>query len=430
MLNFLERWRMNKDLKNSENFCVAPWMHLHVINDGRAFACCQTPLRNENSFGNVKHQSLQDVMNSERAKTMRKDMLDGKPLPKACERCASKQQHGLNTMRTGLNDKWYNKVSDLIATTADDGSIPELQLKYWDFRFSNYCNLACTTCSPLFSTQWSKDWKQLHPNSSHYDTRLIDLKEANIFWNDIEHNLDAMSEIHFAGGEPLIMPEHWKILDLLDEKKKYDVELRYSTNGTTLGTSKQNILEYWKKFNYVHLSLSIDGAGDAFEHIRYKGKWKETLDNLKKIRASGAADYWFHPTVSILNIFRLTELHETLHNEDLMPLGRIHKNRAFNLENYWVDRFHLNPLFTPEYYSITILPPHLKDRAAEEISAYGKRMEAEHGIPYHGWQNIIDFMYQADNSHLFEQFVRKSKELDNVRGTDIFKINPELQSGS
>ena len=147
---------MNDDLKNSPGFCVAPWMHLHVINDGRSFACCQTPLREENSFGNVKHEKLIDIVNSPRAKKMRKDMLDGKPLPSACERCVSKQQNNLNTMRTGLNSKWFDETKDLIAITAEDGTLSELQLKYWDFRFSNYCNLACTTCSPLFSTQWSK----------------------------------------------------------------------------------------------------------------------------------------------------------------------------------------------------------------------------------------------------------------------------------
>jgi MoaA/NifB/PqqE/SkfB family radical SAM enzyme len=65
---------MSDELKNSPNFCVAPWMHLHVINDGRAFACCQTPLRDDNSFGNVKHQHLIDVVNSDKAKKMRKDI--------------------------------------------------------------------------------------------------------------------------------------------------------------------------------------------------------------------------------------------------------------------------------------------------------------------------------------------------------------------
>lgn len=417
---------MNKKL---DNFCVAPWMHLHVINDGRSFACCQTPLRDENSFGNVKEQRLIEIVNSDKAKQMRKNMLEGNPLPPACERCSSKEKVGLNSMRTGLNDKWYDEIKTLIDNTASDGAIPELQLKYWDFRFSNYCNLACTTCSPLFSTQWASDWIKLHPGYDKYsETRLIDLEKASLFWEDIEKNLDHMKEIHFAGGEPLMMPEHWKILKLLDEKQKYDIDLRYSTNGTTLGRDKDDVISYWKKFKYVHLSLSIDGEGEAFEYIRYKGKWKTTFENLKRIRESGAVDYWFHPTVSILNIFRLTELHEVLHKADLMPLKSIHKNRGFNLENYWVDRFHLNPLFTPDYYSITVLPAHLKEQAADKITKYGKKLELDTGIPFSGWQNIIDFMYSEDRSILFNKFKWKSQQLDNIRSNDVFRFNPEINN--
>jgi radical SAM protein with 4Fe4S-binding SPASM domain len=417
-----------KELKNFDNFCVAPWMHLHVINDGKAFACCQTPLREENSFGNVKEHRLIEIVNSDRAKEMRKDMIQGRSLPQSCERCTSKESVGLNSMRTGFNSKWYDTVKDSINSTSNDGTISKLQLKYWDFRFSNYCNLACVTCSPLFSTQWSDEWIKLHPEAVKYsETRLIDLEKANIFWEDIAQNLDYMKEIHFAGGEPLMMPEHWKILKLLDERKKYDVELRYSTNGTTLGRDKDDVLSYWKKFRYVHLSLSIDGEGDAFEYIRYKGKWKSTFANLKRIRESGVVDYWFHPTVSILNIFRLTELHEVLHKADLMPLKSIHKHTGFNIENYWVDRFHLNPLFTPDYYSITVLPASLKEQAADKITKYGKKLEADTGIPFSGWQNIIDFMYREDNSVLYDNFVWRSKQIDNIRNNNIFKINPELK---
>jgi radical SAM protein with 4Fe4S-binding SPASM domain len=417
-----------KKLENLDNFCTAPWMHLHVINDGRAFACCQTPLRDEHSFGNVKTQKFIEIVNSDQAKLMRKNMLEGKPLPSACDRCTSKEAVGLNSMRTGFNDRWYDEVKDSINSTSNDGTLSKLQLKYWDFRFSNYCNLACVTCSPLFSTQWSDDWVKLHPEVDKYsETRLIDLEKANIFWEDIAQNLDDMKEIHFAGGEPLMMPEHWRILKLLDEKQKYDVDLKYSTNGTTLGRDKDNVLNYWKKFNYVHLSLSIDGEGDAFEYIRYKGKWKSTFDNLKRIRESGAVDYWFHPTVSILNIFRLTELHEVLHKADLMPLKPIHKNRDFSLENYWVDRFHLNPLFTPGYYSITVLPALLKEQAADKITKYGKKLEADTGIPFSGWQNLIDFMYSEDRSAWFNKFKWSSHQIDDIRGNDVFRFNPELR---
>jgi radical SAM protein with 4Fe4S-binding SPASM domain len=420
---------MSKDLKTSPNFCVAPWMHLHVIPDGRAFACCQTPILDENSFGNVKTENILDIVNSPIAKKMRKDMLDDKPLPEACHRCKDKQSHNLNTMRTGLNNRWFDETYDIIQKTENDGTIPEVKLKYWDFRFSNYCNLACTTCSPLFSTSWASDWIKLYPTWDHSETKLKDLDDAGLFWEYIEENLESIKEIYFAGGEPLMMPEHWKLLDMLDQKKKYDLTLKYSTNVTTLGKEKQDILAKWKNFNYVHLSLSVDGYGESFEYIRYKGKWNLVLENLKRIRNSGVVDYWIHPTVSILNIFRLTELHDVLHREDIIPLRQIHKKRGFNIENYWVDRFHLNPLFTPAYSSITVLPHNLKDRVADKISTYGNMMLKQHRIPFTGWQNIIDFMYQQDNSHLWDQFLSETIKLDKIRETDIFKINPELKDG-
>jgi hypothetical protein len=110
-----------------------------------------------------------------------------------------------------------------------------------------------------------------------------------------------------------------------------------------------------------------------------------------------------------------------------MPLKSIHKHTGFNIENYWVDRFHLNPLFTPDYYSITVLPASLKEQAADKITKYGKKLEADTGIPFSGWQNIIDFMYREDNSVLYDNFVWRSKQIDNIRNNNIFKINPELK---
>jgi radical SAM protein with 4Fe4S-binding SPASM domain len=415
---------MTRDYKNESTFCSALWSHLHVINDGRAYACCQTPLKSEYSFGNVKEQSFLEIMNSDSAKKMRKDMLDGKPLPEQCHRCIDKGDHGLNTMRAGMNSQWYDAVADLVQSTQPDGTISEARLLYWDFRFSNECNLACVTCAPLFSTSWSKDWKVLHPNDET-ELGLISLEKSSLFWEEIERNLSSMQQIHFAGGEPLIMPEHWNILQLLDEKGRHNVRLRYSTNGTTLGKEKYNVLDYWKKFKDVHLSLSIDGVGDAFEYIRYRGNWNKTFENIKRIRASRSADYWIHPTVSILNIFRLTELHNTLHSNDLIPLTDI-RGREINIENYWSDRFHLNPLFVPSEYSITVMPKLLKDRCAEKIHIYGMKLQSDWGIPYSGWSSIIDFMYSSDNSHLMDNFKNKINRLDNIRNQNFYAVNPEF----
>lgn len=397
----------------NNSFCSAPWMHLHVINDGRAYPCCMTPLEDKYQLGNVKEQSLFEIMNSDRAKKMRVDMQNG-ILPESCMRCKSKEDAGMPSMRTGMVDRWLPEIQDLVDNTEFDGTINELRLKYWDFRFSNYCNLSCRTCSPIFSTSWAADYKAV--NGVDMGPALIDLKDAPVFWEDIEKHIDSVQEIHFAGGEPVLMEEHWRLLDILLEKGLTNVKLKYSTNATVLTYKKRNILDVWKQFKYVHLSLSIDGEGDTFEVVRNRGKWKQTEDNLIAISKS-KVDYWVHPTVSILNIYRIPELHNRL-----LEIGVLNPER----QNYWVTQFHINPLFIPQYYSITSLPGHHKQAVKEMLESYGKEMSIKHNIPFSGWQSIIDFMYSSDTSHQWKHFLKSTKVLDELRGQDLFRINPEF----
>jgi sulfatase maturation enzyme AslB (radical SAM superfamily) len=256
-----------------------------------------TPIDNQSTLGNVNNNSLFEIMNSDKAKSMRKGMLEGKPLPSSCSRCVSKEKSGMGSMRIGMNDHWFDEVEDLVENTNEDGSIDELRLLYWDFRFSNYCNLACRTCSPLFSTAWTKDFVQVFGDKSEH-LGLINLDGANTFWDNIEETIHTAKEIHFAGGEPLIMPEHWKLIEMLEERNLYDVKLKYSTNATMLENKGRNIIDIWKKFKHVHLSLSIDGTGDLFELVRHNGKWAKTRENLIKINEAGI-DFWLHPTISI-----------------------------------------------------------------------------------------------------------------------------------
>ena len=165
---FSIRPKKEKILIHNKSFCVAPWMHLHIINDGRVFPCCLTPLEDENSFGNVNEEKLINIINSKKAKQMRRHMLNGINLPSSCSSCVSKEKYNLDSMRIGFNDRWLEETMPLIESTRRDGYITDLKLKYWDFRFSNYCNLACTTCGPLFSTQWGPDWEKLNSEKEKY----------------------------------------------------------------------------------------------------------------------------------------------------------------------------------------------------------------------------------------------------------------------
>ena len=416
-----------KELKQSPHFCSALWMHLHVINDGRTYPCCMTPIENDTSLGNVNNNTLFEIMNSDKAKLMRKDMIEGNPLPHSCNRCVQKENSGFGSMRIGMNDHWFDEIQDMVAETKPDGSIDELRLLYWDFRFSNYCNLACRTCSPLFSTSWTNDFIKVFGDKTEH-LGLINLDDADIFWKNIEETIHTAKEIHFAGGEPLIMPEHWKLIEMLEKRELFDVKLKYSTNATMLENKGRNIIDIWKKFKHVHLSLSIDGIGENFEMVRHNGKWAKTRENLIKINEAGL-DFWIHPTVSILNIFRITEMHKEFFDMGLIPIKKkAHEIYNFNPDHYFVSRFHINPCFYPLHYALETLPQELKQQATDKITEYGKMMEAEHGIPFAGWQSLIDIMNKTQgHSHNFGEFVSITKRLDILRNQDFLRLNPEFK---
>lgn len=418
-----------KSYKHQKTFCSALWMHLHVINDGRAFPCCMTPIEDEHSLGNVKAEPLLELMNSEKAKDMRKNMLKGNPLPDSCDRCVQREKSGFGSMRIGMNDQWYDTIEDLIDETEEDGTINEVRLKYWDFRFSNYCNFACRTCSPLFSSKWSKDYTKVYgENATNEHLGLINLDTAYMFWDELDEHIDEAQMMHFAGGEPVIMPEHWKLIETLNEKEHYDVFMKYSTNASKLSYKGEDMIKVWQKFNKVHLSLSIDGVGDVFNLVRHGGDWDVVKSNLERIR-DAEIDYWIHPTISMLNIFRTTELHETLFNMNMIPNKPLpHQKNPYSVDHYFTSRFHINPVSYPDHYSIRVMPKELKDKARDQILEYGERMNKKHGIPMSGWESLIDFMYSQEyNENEFNEFVELTKDVDQVRNQNFLKLNPEFK---
>lgn len=418
---------MKQGIENSKNFCAAPWMHLHIINDGRAYPCCMTEITDEYSVGNIKTEALSEVMNSTKMKSMRKGMIEGLPLPNSCERCKGREDAGFTSMRIGMNANWYNQVHDLVQKTSEDGAIDEVRLLYWDVRFSNYCNLACRTCSPIFSTSWAQDYIRLRAHDDKVETGLINLDNVPEFWSDLDKNLSIAQEIHFAGGEPLLMPEHWKLVEFLEKNEKFDTKLKYSTNATKLQIGNRNILDVWKKFNNVHLSLSIDGIGDMFELTRHKGSWETTKQNLLAIRDSNV-EYWIHPTVSILNILDIVELHEELFKLEIIPNYQREAESdisGYAAEDYFIKRFHINPCITPDIYSITNIPEDIKKLAEDKIRIYAQKCESEYGIPTSGWESLINIMNsQPCDMEVFKRFVTTTKKLDKLRKQDFSKVQP------
>ena len=72
-----------EESKNSKNFCVLPWIHMHVWPNGKTFPCCLTPYSEDIGDAN---SGLKAVWNGDKMKQLRLNMLEDKPSV-GCQRC-------------------------------------------------------------------------------------------------------------------------------------------------------------------------------------------------------------------------------------------------------------------------------------------------------------------------------------------------------
>jgi hypothetical protein len=88
--------------------------------------------------------------------------------------------------------------------------------------------MKCRSCGPECSSQWAQEfidtkgkekWDQYFPDRKV----IINNNDDQKFMIKLKPYLADVTEVYFAGGEPLLMPEHWQTLDLLVENKRFDV---------------------------------------------------------------------------------------------------------------------------------------------------------------------------------------------------------------
>jgi hypothetical protein len=301
----------------------------------------------------------------------------------------------------------------LIENTNEDGSIDDFKMRYLDIRFSNLCNMKCRTCGPELSSSWYDDQIKLFPQ---YDRpKFIDLKTNPNFMDDLKPHLDTIEEVYFAGGEALITPQHYEILDYWLETGKTNVKLRYTSNFSGLKYKDKSILDYWKCFKDVRVAASLDTFGQKAEYARKGTDWERIVAN-RKTMIEQCPDVYFEitPTVSIFSVHSLYEFHRSWVEEGLLDINNIR----------------VNILTHPRYFSITILPEEYKQRLRGLYNVYIQWLKDNKAQPHviHAVNGIVDYMNSADHSNLIDDFKMQIKTIDDVRNEHFFEIYPELEN--
>ena len=395
-------------LIKSDQFCMIPWIHMHGFPDGRAYPCCLS--EPQHPIGDLKKNTMREIWNQDPLKQMRVNMLNNKPC-KECTKCYEQEKSNLFSIRESSN-KNFGHLVKLVDDTKPDGTQEDFKLRYYDIRFSNLCNFACRTCGSIFSSNWFKDekaagWDPQHPMVMYAG------KDEHDMWEQMQEHIPHLEQIYWAGGEPLIMKEHWKVLDELVKRKMFHVRLIYNTNFSELKFKGRDVLEMWKLFDCVSVGASLDGNYERGEYIRKGQNWKETVENRERmLKICPNVDFYVSSTVSMMNVLHITDFHK-----EWVELGLLRP----------MD-WNINILQHPFRYRVDVLPQHLKEQAKAKLEEHIKWLEPLDTLSRatSGYKGIINFMMQQDGTNQLSEFFRNNNTIDRVRNEDFFKVFPEL----
>jgi radical SAM protein with 4Fe4S-binding SPASM domain len=393
-------------LTDSKTFCIYPWIHLHAYPTGEAYPCCHSEMKYP--VGNCRTNTLEEIWKDLPMQQLRADMLSETPNP-ACERCYEQEQSGFFSGRKSANKHHGHQIKKL-----EDNPF---EMTYWDIRFSNLCNLKCRSCGHIFSSQWYQDQAELAGKGWKDQNQVLNYagRTETDMWEQLLPHLDYVEQIYFAGGEPLLMEEHYNILDELVRRERFDVRLIYNTNFTHTNLKGKSVFEYWKLFNSVSVGASLDGSGQYAEYIRKGTRWEQIEKNrVEMMKICPNVDFYISPTLSILNAWHLPDFHK-----DWVERGFI-KPQDLNV----------NILQDPLFYRIDIAPMKYKQRLRIKYQEHIEWLRAQDPLQRAtvGFESAIKFLMATDNTQLIDTFWRKTHELDSIRSEQLLNIIPELKA--
>ena len=175
------------------------------------------------------------------------------------------------------------------------------------------------------------------------------------FWELLEKHAPNVERFMFAGGEPLLCRQHFEFLSA-GLPWRFPGVISSHINATTLPAQ---IYETWPQFRSVRLVISLDGFGAVNEFIRYPTKWDALYRNLtmldERAEELNIREMGFNTTVQAYNVLSLPELFDNCFG----PSSPILDLSAF--ANF------------PSCFSVQILPPHLKQKAAARLKEFRQR---------------------------------------------------------
>lgn len=386
-----------KPLKRENTACSLLWSHLYVGPDANVHPCCMADHRWP--LGNLNDDSIEDIRNSEKSQEIRRWMMQGYQT-RSCAVCYDKEEQGLRSHRRPT-----------VADTAMADPVDHV-----DVRASNICNFKCRMCSEYFSSAIQQETIEL------YGRNPVLGFEPVIMMSDPRSNKQSISDkilpyldhdlirVNFAGGEPLLSDYHYAMLDRLIEIKHHDLQIRYTTNLSTLRFKSHSVLAYWKQFSDVEVNASIDAAGPVAEYMRHGTRWHEIETNIQHIK-SGV------PHVRL----RITSAVSFPTVENLIDLQKRWISQGLFLHS----DFSINAVISPVFLDLGVLPRHHKQRLTSKIQDHMDFL-GECDLA-RAWSDMLQYMDTNELQHALPDFRSRFITLDQHRKESFVDVFPQFR---
>lgn len=311
-----------------------PFTGMQVATTGELRPCCLY----EDALGDVRTGIVEAWESAEWA-DLRDRFLRGEPVP-GCWKCVEEERRGGHSLRQERSEYEHLVVRRAGVSTATPDEVvvtADSRPRLLDLRFSNRCNLKCRTCWHGASSRWYADARALGLPVG--PVAEIESFAPGTVLQELAPLLPSVEMIYFAGGEPLLAPDHGSLLRHLIDIGRHDITLEYNSNMMVRDVESWDVFDLWEQFAHVRVEASIDGVGDVGALVRSGFDWSTFVHNVDELRRRvPSVALRFGITVSALNVAHLPELVRTL-------------------QARWPDvSLHVHAVSSPSHYRLGVLP--------------------------------------------------------------------------
>jgi len=423
-------------ITGSTSLCLAKWYNATIwLGSGMSTSCHHPP---------AHYVHVDDILTNPKAihntpekKKDRAQMLDGQR-PDGCSYCWRIED--MNT--DAISDRVYKTsiyTEDELVLAKNTAVEDDVDLRTLEIAFDRSCNFACSYCNPAFSTTWAKDintngpYQDLisdgrnHYTHAHNEAQRYKPKEVNPYveaffqwWDSDLHK--TLRELRITGGEPLMSPSTWRLLDWFEENRgNSNTTLALNTN--LVGKRVREFIDRTHDMAPVDLYTSCEAMSEQAEYIRDGLIWQEWLDNLEYAMSNGNL-HGMHVMCTI-NALCLDSLPEFL--SMLLKL----KNKYTHKVNL---NFTLNIVRFPSFQSPLVLPDNIRNQYKENLETWLSTQLDLPGMETNHVQRLIDYLDIVKTPHddafdkvaLDNDIKQFYKQYDQRRNKDFCKTFPNL----